>query len=220
MYALLTRADALLRGTPPFGIDSKRARTAQLLLLILIFAPIYGAVMGSFELSSTERLPRIFYSALKAPLLLLATSAICLPGFIVLNTILGLRDDFAYALRAIVAGQAALSIALASLAPFTRFFYFSSVQYRQALIFNAAMFALAAAAGHLVMLRFYRGLMRRNANHRIALYAWLVLYAFVGMQMGWTLRPFVGAPNLPVTFFREEPFTNAYVTIFRLFTNG
>jgi hypothetical protein len=27
------------------------------------------------------------------------------------------------------------------------------------------------------------------------------------------LRPFVGAPDLPVAFFRQEPFTNAYVEI-------
>jgi hypothetical protein len=31
------------------------------------------------------------------------------------------------------------------------------------------------------------------------------------------LRPFVGAPGLPVTFFRDEPFSNAYVAVAKLF---
>jgi hypothetical protein len=31
---------------------------------------------------------------------------------------------------------------------------------------------------------------------------WLVLYAMVGCQLGWTLRPFFGAPNEPFQLFR------------------
>ena len=30
---------------------------------------------------------------------------------------------------------------------------------------------------------------------------WVVVFALVGAQMGWVLRPFVGNPNLPFTWF-------------------
>jgi len=33
---------------------------------------------------------------------------------------------------------------------------------------------------------------------------WVVLYALVGAQMGWVLRPFVGAPDLTFEWFRER----------------
>ncbi|MEM7263108.1 MAG: hypothetical protein AAF488_14050 [Planctomycetota bacterium] len=33
---------------------------------------------------------------------------------------------------------------------------------------------------------------------------WLVLYGFVGVQMGWILRPFLGAPDLPWEFVRGK----------------
>jgi hypothetical protein len=33
---------------------------------------------------------------------------------------------------------------------------------------------------------------------------WIVLYALVGAQMAWVLRPFVGAPDQPFTWFRER----------------
>jgi hypothetical protein len=42
---------------------------------------------------------------------------------------------------------------------------------------------------------------------------WLVVFALVGSQMGWILRPFVGNPGVPVQFFREDSFTNAYVAV-------
>jgi hypothetical protein len=33
---------------------------------------------------------------------------------------------------------------------------------------------------------------------------WLVIYAVVGAQMGWILRPFVGSPDLPFSVFRPR----------------
>jgi hypothetical protein len=31
---------------------------------------------------------------------------------------------------------------------------------------------------------------------------WMVLFALVGSQMGWVLRPFIGAPDQPFVLFR------------------
>lgn len=33
---------------------------------------------------------------------------------------------------------------------------------------------------------------------------WMIIYALVGAQMGWILRPFIGSPNMPFTFFRAR----------------
>ena len=33
---------------------------------------------------------------------------------------------------------------------------------------------------------------------------WVVVFALVGAQMSWVLRPFIGAPNLPFTFLRQR----------------
>lgn len=45
---------------------------------------------------------------------------------------------------------------------------------------------------------------------------WLVLYALVGSQLGWTLRPFFGAPGEPFQLFRNIE-GNFYGQVFRLF---
>ncbi len=34
--------------------------------------------------------------------------------------------------------------------------------------------------------------------------AWLASYAFVGCQLSWILRPFVGSPFFPVEFLRPD----------------
>jgi len=43
---------------------------------------------------------------------------------------------------------------------------------------------------------------------------WLVLYAVVGAQMAWVLRPFIGAPNLPFAVFRERQ-SNFFIDVLR-----
>ncbi len=217
MRSAILETDHFLHGDGLFAPDGVAARPAWWLpLMICAFGPVYGAVMGSFSLETPDRLWLVLFSAVKVPLLLFATSVLCLPGFFVLNTLAGLRDDFGEALQAILAGQAGLSVALAALAPLTRFWYFSTDNYRAALLFNAAMFALATLAGQMVMLRYYRGLIRRHHHHAFMLVGWVTLYAFVGIQMGWILRPFIGDPTLRPAFFRSEPFSNAYVVVFNL----
>jgi len=220
MFAALSRIAALAgevgrpsdpsaRGTP--------LRTSHLVAAVLLFGPAYGAVMGSFAFSFSNRLLLIVYSAVKVPLLLLLTAAICLPGFFVINTVLRLRADLREAFAAIFAGQAALAMALASLAPVTRFLYFCGIDHRWALLCNAGMFALATVAGQIVIHRRYRPLIARSGRHRIMLWVWVTMYAFVGIQLGWMLRPFVGTPGIAVTFVRDEPFSNAYVAVAKLF---
>ncbi len=159
---------------------------------------------------------QVVYSAVKVPLLLLATFAISLPSFFVLNTLFGLRRDLGEAIRALVATQAGVAIVLASLAPLTALWYVSFGSYQAAILFNAAMFAVASLAAQGLLRGYYRPLIARNPKHRYLLWAWIVAYSFVGIQMGWMLRPFVGSPNTPVSFFREDTWGNAYVIVGRL----
>jgi hypothetical protein len=197
--------------------EGAASETRPLVAVVVAAGSLYGAFMGTYACDSFERLRMVLFAAVKVPLLIFATTGVCLPGFFVFNTVAGLRGSFARAMRAIVAGQAGTAMALASLAPVVRFIYASGVTHRWALIANSALFTLATLAGQGVLGRHYRVLIEEHPAHRLMLRLWLGLYAFVGMQMGWMLRPFVGAPDIPVTFFRDEPFSNAYVAIARLF---
>jgi len=51
---------------------------------------------------------------------------------------------------------------------------------------------------------------------RWILWLWVIVYAFVGSQMAWTLRPFVGAPSMEFELFRQlggNSCTNIFASI-------
>lgn len=214
----LLHADDLLRGGPwAMRPDRPRSLLLHLLAFVVVFGVFYGAVMGSFGGVSGRRALQPLYSGLKVPMLLLVTFGLSLPSFFVLNTLLGVRDDFGQVFRGLVATQAALTIVLAALAPMTALWYASSADYESALMFNAFIFLVASVAAQGLLRRWYAPLVRRNPRHRVLLRAWLVIYAFVGIQTGWTLRPFVGHPQAQTRFFREEAWGNAYVHVAAIF---
>ena len=186
MIPLLRRADDILRRRPWIA-QSAPAGSDRLWLgaCVFLFGMLYGAVMGSFGGVGVDRLWQVAFSAIKVPLLLLVTFLIGLPSFFVLNTLFGLRRDFAEALRALVAAQAGLAIVLASLAPFTLVWYASSGDYPAAILFNALMFTVASFSAQRLLREYYRPLIRRKILHRRMLGTWLAIYVFVGIQMGW-----------------------------------
>ncbi|MFT5302826.1 MAG: hypothetical protein ACI814_003643 [Mariniblastus sp.] len=193
--------------------------------IVLVFGPIYGAAMGSYAFvagkrSLIEQIPQMIYSGVKVPLLVGLAVAISLPSFFVISTLLGLRDDFRESLRAIVSAQAGLAVILASLFPMTVFAYLSTstmaASYSFAILFNAAMFGVASVSAQVLLRGYYVELVKRSRRHLWMARVWILVYAFVGIQAGYVLRPFIGSPDAPTTFFRRDSFQNAYVKIFEL----
>ena len=79
-----------------------------------------------------------------------------------------------------------------------------------------ALLAAASLTGHAVMRRIDRPLIAGNPRHRVMYRVWVFLYVFVGIEMAWVLRPFVGVPGLPVQFLRRGAWGNAYTHIIQL----
>ena len=219
MNAWLAHIDGILRRAAWVTASSDVRRVlARLALQLVLFGLLYGVAMGSYRavFAQPQWLLQIVYSAAKVPLLLSATFVISLPSFYVVNALLGLRSDFTSALRSLVAAQAGLAIVLASLAPFTLLWYATSTAHNLALLFNGLMFAIASFAAQWLVRTYYRPLISRNYRHRWVLWAWLIVYTFVGIQMAWLLRPFIGAPGMEVRFLRPDPWDNAYEFVARL----
>jgi len=219
MSAWFAAADDVLRQAPwvtrQFGSRPAILRLASQLLLFGLF---YGAVMGSFRALADEPqwLLQMVYSAVKVPLLLMATFVISLPSFYVLNSLFGLGRDFVPAVRSLIAAQCGLAIVLASLAPLTLLWYASSPHYQYALVFNGAMFAVASFAAQWLVRGYYRPLIAASRRHAWLLWCWLGAYTAVAIQMAWLLRPFIGSPGRPVQFLRDDPWDNAYEVVARL----
>ena len=145
----------------------------------------YGAVMGSFGGWADDRAVQVIYSGLKVPLLLGVTTALSLPSFFVLNTLVRLRRDFPVVLQAIIGAQGSVALVLACLAPYTAVWYASTTDYHEALAFNGLMFAIASVTAQRVLRARYAPLIARNSRHRVMLWLWLfVLVANLGSVAG------------------------------------
>lgn len=225
LWSGLAAVDRILRSHSLCSADTGPLSTRKVAVAVLALGPVYGVAMGSYAWIAGERsliaqIPQMVYSGTKVPLLIAITVLISLPSFFVINTLMGLRSDFREALRAIVAAQAGLVIILCSLFPLTLFFYISTsalgVSYQLAVLMNAAMFGFASVSAQIQLRSYYRRLIERDLRHRWMVRMWIFVYAFVGIQAGYVLRPFIGNPGNSTTFFRRDSFQNAYVRLFRI----
>lgn len=47
---------------------------------------------------------------------------------------------------------------------------------------------------------------------------WIIVFGFVGAQMGWVLRPFIGSPNMEFSWFRQRE-SNFFAAVLNTFFN-
>ncbi len=182
----------------------------RLMVFIMVACGVYGAIMAGW------RSPRLsLYVAIKLPLLFLATTAFVS----VFNWMLGLVFrtglDFRTTIWMVFSAMTLASWILISLAPVSLLFMLSGVpalgteaelQYAHngILVTHILVLALSGVSA-LWVLR--EGLVRLAAPGcpvGLVLLTWIGMFAFVGCQMGWILRPFVGSPFYPVAFMRPD----------------
>lgn len=165
-----------------------------MLITTASFAALYGAVMGS---SST--LLQALSSAVKLPLLLIITSLICLPTLYFFNVLFGSHLNLKQYVALSLTPITILAILLFSFAPITLFFLLTTSDYQFFKLLNVLFFGIAGVAG---MGFLWRGMQIANEGNtdgvkarRRTLILWTIVYGFVGSQMAWTLRPFMGYPG-------------------------
>lgn len=214
----LAEVELLLRNRPRFfaevrdGLELPRKITS-LLLWTAIFLAVTGAVIGS-----KHSLWQAMASSFKLPLLFLLTLLVCLPTLYFFNTIfessLSLSQVFAVILSAITI----TAIVLLALMPVMLFFMITTGEYQFFKLLNVAIFTVAGSMGLLHLVHGMRVLnltdRRGLGTRQWILRAWLLLYAFVGSQLAWTLRPFFGAPDTPFELFRGLG-GNFYANVFQ-----
>lgn len=156
-----------------------------MLLTVTLGAGAFGAVVGAHRGGV-----QMLYAAVKVPLMLLGTMAICAPAFIGLARALGVRLPAREVVTVSLGACARAALVLAGLAPvlwlFEGFMGYHSVALA---ITGGCAVAGGAAAGLLL-----RGL-RRGGGGWAAGLAFLAVFGVVGSQTGWLLRPFLVRPR-------------------------
>jgi hypothetical protein len=188
----------------------------SLLVCSSLFLAIYGGIIGAYH-SWMQALS----SAVKLPALYLITLLICLPTLYFCNIIFGSKRSFPQHFALVLTAVSVTSVLLFSFAPICLFFLITTNNYQFLILLNVLIFALTGFIGisslyqatNLVLEQEDEG----NKTRKKALKFWLFLYAFVGSQLGWTLRPFFGTPDSIFQLFRERE-GNFYLSVIQALT--
>ncbi|HAN73512.1 MAG TPA: actin-binding WH2 domain-containing protein [Planktothrix sp. UBA8407] len=188
-----------------------KSKLIGLLISSTVFFGIYGAIIGS----SSSPLQALI-SAVKLPALYLLTLIICFPTLYFFNVMFGSKRTFQQYLTLLMTAMAMISVLMFGFAPVALFFLLSTNDYNFFLLLNVIIMAITGGLG---VKFFYEGMQYFSLEDTEGkelrlniLRFWLALYAFVGTQLGWTLRPFFGSPGIPFQLLRERE-SNFYVSL-------
>lgn len=208
------------------------APTRPLVHAALALGGVYGVFMGLFALghAAGPNLPQFLATVVKVPMLFLLTLAVTFPSLYVVSALFDTSLRSAQTLRLLLISILITMALLASFGPVTGFFTLSTDSYPFMVLLNVVLFAISGVVG-LAFLRKAldhvfgaesppvapptptaqsgqeapRPAPARAARPQARIFrVWMLIYAVVGAQMAWILRPFIGAPNLPFSFFRPR----------------
>ncbi len=182
----------------------------SLALFVAMACALYGAVLAGW------RSPRLsVYVAIKLLVLFLGTTAMVAVFNWMTASILGAGLPFRSTVFVALASMTIGCWILLGLVPVAFFFMVSGVSYtgtpdelrlshNTILMTHIFILAIAGVVGNVSL---FKGL-RRVVSERCPVHAlflfWLAAFAFVGCQMSWILRPFIGSPFYPVAFMRAN----------------
>ena len=191
----------------------------SLLFCSSLFLALYGTIIGS-----VHGWLQMLSSAFKLPALYLITLLICLPTLYFLDIIFGSKKTFSQYVTLLLASMSLISVMLVGFAPVSLFFRLSIDDYSFFQLLNISIFA---ATGVIGIRFFYQAMLslipaetasESIKNRRKLIQFWLLLYGFVGSQLGWTLRPFFGTPDQPFALYRDIE-SNFYIQVLKIIGN-
>jgi hypothetical protein len=197
-------------------------RLAFCVSVIACGAGLYGAAMGWWRAPLQG-----LYVALKFPLILLLTAL----GNALLNAILapllGLNLGFRQSFLAILTSFTIAAAILGAFSPLIAFMLWNAPplasdpghtagNYAVIKLTHVAAITFAGTVANVRLLQLLKGFSANVHAARRVLVAWLAGNLFLGSQLCWILRPFIGSPDLPVEFLRRTALRgNFYEDVFR-----
>jgi hypothetical protein len=183
------------------GVDlARKLRYATGTLLAL--AAFYGAAAGVYS-----GWQQGIASAIKLPVLYVGTFVVCFPVFFVVQMLVGSRLRLTQMAVLVMTALALVAVLLAAFVPIIAFFLLTGSNYYFLELLHVV---IGLVTGVLGMYALHEGLAVVCEKHNVyprramtILRAWVIVFAFVGIQLAWNLRPFLGDRNTPFQVFRH-----------------
>lgn len=189
------------------------------LLATFLLGGFYGLAMGSagFANGWWNGLGQLVASAVKVPLLFLLSLLVCYPVLYFVIVLMGSRLSFTQTLALILIAVAMNAVLLAGCAPIVLFFVFTGSSYAFIKLLHVAVFAFSGCWAMRALWQGLRAMCEKSDLYpkqaiRI-LQVWILVYGFVGTQMAWSLRPFIGNPGQSFEVLRSDQGSNFYQAV-------
>ena len=186
------RASFLAEVQEAAGLPVKIGKSAVVWAVALLLS---GAVMGA-----PGGVYQILASAIKLPLLFGVTALICLPLLYFFALYFGAKWNLCQVgalLSAMLVVVAAIALAWV---PALLVLWISVGDYALYKLACAAVLAFSGVLGVLFLGQALDALTPGAALRRRLFWVWAILYAFIGGQLAWLARPFVGVPGAAFQF--------------------
>jgi hypothetical protein len=173
------------------------AITRAMVATIAIAMAIVGAALGSYRGGI-----QIGYAAIKLPLVLLGTAALSAPALTAIGASLGRRARLSADLALVVTALAFGALMLAACTPLILLGRAIDLSYHRMILGTVGMFALAGVASLRMIIHALS--VERGPGRGSAIVGLCIVFALVGGQLSWALRPYLVRPRADqVVFVRE-----------------
>jgi hypothetical protein len=181
----------------PEGI---KGRIARQLLLLVLFLFVYGVVMGAYH-----SFAQAISSGIKLAALFLLALAICFPAFFIVQYILGSRLRLSQMIPLILSGFLLMAAIMLSFVPIVIIFLLTGSNYYFLHLLHLAVMAFAAVFGMNTIVQALKFSCEKKdiypRNGVVVFRFWVVILAFVSIQLAWSLRPFISKRDAPFELF-------------------
>jgi hypothetical protein len=171
-------------------------------LLICAFAFLYGMVMGSYH-----SLLQSVVTGLKVIILFLSTVIICFPSFFIIQQVLGSKMSFRQMIVIVLSGVVLTATISLSFAPIVIVFQVTGGNYHFLQLLHVAIFIFAGIFGMRLMVDALKYACENKSIYPqigvTVFRIWIIILAFVGIQLAWNLRPFLCEKQEDFKFFRK-----------------
>lgn len=172
------------------------------ILLICVFAFLYGMVMGSYH-----SFIQSVVTGLKVILLFLSTVIICFPSFFIIQQVLGSKMSFRQMIVIVLSGVMLTATIALSFAPIVVVFQVTGGNYHFLQLLHVAIFIFAGVFGMRLMVDALKYACENKSIYPqigvTVFRIWIIILAFVGIQLAWNLRPFLCEKHEEFKFFRK-----------------
>jgi hypothetical protein len=177
-------------------------RIIQMIFLFTGLTFFYGVIMGCYS-----GFLQALTAGVKVPVMFFLSLLVCFPAFFLLQFILGSKMKLQQMAAVILAGFVLTGAIMVSFTPIIVFFVLTGGNYHFLQLLHVGVFVVAGGFGMKMVLDALKySCEQKNIYPQTGVVVfrfWVVILAFVGIQLAWNLRPFLSKRDEPYALFRN-----------------